>query len=178
MNGNIHNALLVYRIKNGENELTRELILNNYDRVYKYLHYKTSDGHIAYDLTQEVFLRLLNSLEDYRELSYFNAFLLRIAHNVLVDYFRKTREELSIEDAEYISPCNAFEDSVSERDAVRRALMKLPAEQREAVLLKFVAGLKISEIAEISNVNASTVKSRIHLGKEKLKKLLKEEGIV
>ena len=43
MNANIYNALLVHRIKNGENELIKELIVNNYDRVYRYIRYKTGD---------------------------------------------------------------------------------------------------------------------------------------
>ncbi|MBR3768357.1 MAG: RNA polymerase sigma factor [Clostridia bacterium] len=177
MNGNIQNALLIHRIKNGENELAQELIINNYDRVYKYIRYKTGDEHLAYDLTQEVFLRLLTGIISYREKSHFNAYLMRIAHNVLVDYFKLRKEASSIEDIEFIPQINAFEDTVSDKDAVRRALMKLPLEQREAVLLKFVAGLKSREIAEITNSNVATVKSRIHLGKEKLKIILKEEGL-
>ncbi len=178
MNGNIQNALLVHRIKNGENELTKELIIKNYERVYKYLHYKTGDEHLAYDLTQEVFLHLLTGIGNYYEKAHFNAYLMRIAHNVLVDYWKRRKEASSIEDIEFLSQMNTFEEAVSDKDALRRALMKLPAEQREAVLLKFVAGLKSREIAEITNTNVSTVKSRIHLGKEKLKIILKEEGIV
>jgi len=103
---------------------------------------------------------------------------MRIAHNVLIDYWKLRKEASSIEDIEFLLQMNTFEDAVSDKDVLRRALMKLPAEQREAVLLKFVAGLKSREIAEITNTNVSTVKSRIHLGKEKLKIILKEEGIV
>ncbi len=178
MNGNIRNAMLVLRIKNGEAELIKELIVNNYDRVYKYIRFKTGDEHLSYDLTQEVFIRLINALEDYREQTYFNAFLMKIARNALADHFRSRREEVSLDEAEYNIPADVFEDVLSRKDAVRRALMRLPAEQRDAVLLKFVSGLKSREIAEITNVNVSTVKSRIHIGKEKLKILLKEEGIV
>ena len=178
MNGNIHNAILVYRIKNGEDKLIRELVLNNYDRVYKYFRYKTGDEHLAYDLAQEVFLRLMTGIESYSEAARFNSYLMRIAHNVLVDYLKSRKEASFVEDIEFLCCINTLEDDVSDKDAVGRALMKLPYEQREAVILKFVAGLKSREIAEITDTNVSTVKSRIYLGKEKLKIMLKEEGIV
>lgn len=178
MNGNIQNALLIYRIKNGEGGLSGELISKNYDGVYRYVRYKTGDENLAYDLTQEVFLRLLKELGSYSEKTHFNAYLMRIAHNVCADFFRSRKDTAYFDDIGFEPLENTFEDTLAKKDAVRRALLKLPAEQREAVLLKFVSGLKSREIAEITNTNVSTVKSRIYLGKEKLKTILIEEGIV
>lgn len=174
----VSDADLMRRVKEGDREALGEIAARHYDAVWRYMRAKTGDRELAYDLTQEVFERVCAGTSVYTERAAFTHYLMKIAHNVCVDCYRAAQAPLLPEEAsgELEAEGDAFAEC-DERDAVNRALAKLPEEQREAVILRYINGMKVKEIAEIQGTPLATAKSRIKAARDRMKAYLKEEGI-
>lgn len=182
---------LIKRIRRGEKQLFGQLVEKYYDDVFRYCYYQTGNEHTAYDCTQETFYHLMRFLDNYRERNHFKSYLIRIAANVCRDYFRKssrrTVREISYsqweaspgppeETAEAPPSTAGTEQETLLRLTIREGLMHLPESQREVIVLYYYQGYKLREIAGLTGVPLSTVKTRLYAGTEKLKQYLKEEG--
>lgn len=155
-----------------------KLINYYYDNIFSYLLRKVGNIELAEDLTQEVFLRLVNTLSRYRPTGKFSNYIFTIAVNVANDYFRKhrlfVREDLS---SINVDAGIDIEEMFIEREQYTRlkdALGQLPTMQKDTILLRYFHNMKIKDIAKITGTNPSTVKSRISQGLNKLKILLLE----
>ena len=161
---------LIKRIKQGETELLDVLIESHYDGIYRFCYYKLGDREAAYDCAQETFLHLLRYIDTYVEQKRFKAYLYRIAGNVCMDWFRKNSVQFA---GEELLETIVREDSELKRvelsDEVLRALQVLSPVQRDVVILHFFYDFKLREIAQITNVPMSTVKSRLKQGMDKMK---------
>lgn len=161
---------LIKRIKQGETELLDVLIESHYDGIYRFCYYKIGDREAAYDCTQETFLNLLRYLDTYVEQKKFKAYLYRIAGNVCTDWFRKNSAQFA---GEELLDTIAWDDPELKRvelsDEVLRALQVLSPAQKDVIILHFFYDFKLREIAQITNVPMSTVKSRMKQGMDKLK---------
>lgn len=141
-------------------------------RIYNYLLRLVTNREDAMDLSQEVFLKAYQNLKKLDDPGRFGPWLFRIAHNEAYSLLRRPRskEEAPPESA---SPMGLGQMLPIETSlAVERALGKLAADQREAVLLKAYQGFKFEEIAEILDTPVSTIKSRVYTGLELLKECL------
>lgn len=171
---------IIKRIRQGEKQLFEQLALKYYDEVFRYCWYCTEDEQAAYDCTQETFLRLMRFLDSYTEKNRFKPYLLRIALNICRDYFRqRNRTNISYEELteEHIHPYQAkSEDSVLNGMQIQAALMKLSEVHRETIILYFYYGYKQREIARITGVPLSTVKTRLRTAAERLRNILAQEG--
>lgn len=171
---------IIKRILQGEKQLFEQLVLKYYDEVFRYCWYCTGDEQTAYDCTQETFLRLMRFLDSYTEKNRFKPYLLRIALNICRDYFRQRNgTNLSYEELteEHIPPSQTkSEDSLLNGMQIQAALMKLSEVHREAVILYFYYGYKQREIARITGVPLSTVKTRLRTATERLRNILAQEG--
>lgn len=182
---------LIKRIRQGEKQLFGQLVEKYYDDVFRYCYYQTGNEHTAYDCTQETFYHLMRFLDNYRERNHFKSYLIRIASNVCRDYFRKDGRR-SVREVSYSQWDDSSESVPKPADAppstdgaeqdtllrlsIREGLMQLPEAQREAIVLYYYQGYKLREIAALTGVPLSTVKTRLYAGTEKLKQYLKEEG--
>jgi len=147
------------------------------------------DAATAEDVTQEVFLKLWRQPDSYNpERGALGSWLLSVAHNRAIDVIRRkrVREESPLpetrESAEVISDGSADLSEVAgvkeAADAVRRALQKIPANQREAIEMAFFQGKTHAEISAELGEPLGTAKTRIRLGMRKLRTILEEEGVV
>lgn len=175
---------MIKRIQQGEKVLFGQLAEKYYDEVFRYCYYKTGSEHTAYDCTQETFCRLLRFLESYTERRQFKAYLLRIALNVCRDCYRRdSRAPLSYDELDEIgkeapsSPENSWETHVEDSIVIQKALSSLPEYQQEVIIFYFYHSYKLREIAQITGVSLSTVKSRLHQGMEKLRQFFRKEGL-
>lgn len=161
---------LIKKIKQGETELLDVLIEGHYDGIYRFCYYKTGDREAAYDCAQETFLHLLRYLDTYVEQKKFKAYLYRIAGNVCTDWFRKNSVQLA---GDELLDTITWDDPELKRvelsDEVLRALQVLSPAQKDVIILHFFYDFKLREIAQITNVPMSTVKSRMKQGMDKLK---------
>ena len=140
----------------------------------------TNDYNIAYDITQDSFIKMMKNINKYKiENGNFKSWLLKIAVNTTKDYFKsKTYKQRSqsydISNHEIEDKTNVIDILSKKEDAIKikKALDNLPTLQREALILKYYNDLKIKEISNITGENENTIKSRLFNGVKNLKKLL------
>lgn len=171
----IEDFILIQKIQSGDTEAFDFLVRKYYRAVYRFSYFRLNgDADTAADITQEVFLKVLENIHAVRGIGKFQNYLLTIAANLCNNDFKKAKpiytDLTAFEIADETSP--ALEKVIREESAeeVRRAIASLPDCQKEAVILRFYHDLKIREIAKITNANVSTVKSRLQQGLKKLRK--------
>lgn len=146
--------------------------------LYRFLYYRVGDGHVAEDLTSEVFLRMLRALERYRPQGIaFEAWLYQIARNLAIDYQRGLRSRNHLPFDEGMLPGNEGADRVVERRLNSQFLVaslgKLHEDQRDVVVLRFVSGLSIAQVAQALHKTEDSVKALQRRGLSALRELLK-----
>ena len=160
-------------LKQGDQDALRYLYLRFADNVYGYARSMVRDQHEAEDVTQQVFTRLMSSIERYEQRSVpFSSWLLRITHNMSIDHIRRRRAV----------PCEdtfAVDEGHDKHGAdlslvIRDALAELPEDQREVVVLRHVAGWSPGEIAEHLGKSEDSVHGLHHRGRRQLKRELVE----
>jgi RNA polymerase sigma-70 factor (ECF subfamily) len=158
-----------------------------YDRygkpAYSLAYRVVKDGAEAEDVVQEAFLnvwRMANSFDRYRGSA--RSWLLSIVHHKAIDTCRRRRgqpaRELSLEFGRFLEGTqDIWQEVVNnlDREAIQKALAKLPQEQQQAIELAYFAGYTQQEIAELLQIPLGTVKGRIRIGMEKLRHLLQDQ---
>lgn len=169
---------LIRKAQKGDVAALEKLIEQHYDNIFSYLYRKTGNTDIAEDLTQEVFLRLVNTLSRYRPTGKISNYIFTIAVNTANDYFRKNRLFVQEDVNSLIIDAGVdIEDFFIRQEQFSRlkeAIRELPDKQKDAILLRYFHDMKIKDISKITGANTSTVKSRISQGLKKLKILLSE----
>jgi RNA polymerase sigma-70 factor (ECF subfamily) len=155
---------LIVRAKQGDSEAVGALYEQFRLGIFRYLYYRSGDTHAADDLTSEVFLRMIRALPGFRlQETAFQAWLYQIARNVLNDHYRQARsrnhvqlEENLMEGTETIRsrPVERALNSVT----LQRALDRLSVEQRDVIVMRFVSGMPIGEVAQALNRSEDAVK--------------------
>ena len=167
-----------------------EMLLTRHEKgVYGFARRMLGDSMLAEEVAQESFLRIIQSASRYRAKASFRNYLYRIARNLCVDLLRKRPREPRTPDLDAGSagtpegipdgnpgPENNVE-AAQLQFAIRRALTTLPADQREAFLLKEVKGMKLQDVAAITGANLNTVKSRLRYALTQLREHLSQEGV-
>jgi RNA polymerase sigma-70 factor (ECF subfamily) len=151
--------------------------------LYRFILRSVADRASVDELFQETWSRLIASRERYRVEAKFSTWLLQIAHNLIVDSFRRARPQVSAEEAETVMrdldapEAERPEQVLSEFEQRRRlqlALDSLPDEQREAFVLRVESGLGLADIAQITGAGEETVKSRLRYAFAKVREKFAE----
>jgi RNA polymerase sigma-70 factor (ECF subfamily) len=151
--------------------------------LYRFILRSVSDRASADELYQETWSRLIASRTRYRVEAKFSTWLLQIAHNLIVDSFRRARPQAGAEETEAIlreldAPDSERPERVlgefEQRRRLQLALEGLPSEQREAFLLRVESGLGLDEIAAVTGAGHETVKSRLRYAFAKIRETLAE----
>jgi RNA polymerase sigma-70 factor, ECF subfamily len=176
---------LIERCLAGEDAAWEDLVKVHTRRVYSICYRFTGADHEAQDLTQEVFLRIFRSLKSFRAgEGSFTVWLTRLARNLLIDHYRRTKLERATDSIEDQLPMLEEKTTMSSRtdrlvagreasELIEAALQKLSPELRETVILRDLEELEYREIAQVLNVPEGTVKSRLNRGRAELARLLK-----
>jgi RNA polymerase sigma-70 factor (ECF subfamily) len=154
---------LVQRVQEGE-PIVVSAIYDRYRRgIFRYLYYRVGDQQTAEDLTSEVFLRMIEKLSSYqdRKLS-FQAWLFQIARNLSIDHYRKmrTRDSVQLEDdypGSGEEPAKLIEQELTSENLCR-ALDELSSNQRDVVIMRFVVGMSIGEVAATLHKTEDSIK--------------------
>ena len=172
---------LVARAQGGDVNAIGALYDEHHESIFRYLWLRVGDPHLAEDLTGDVFMRMLHALPNYQSMGLpFRAWLYRIAHNLLVDHFRRNsrREPVSLDVVETHAADDDPLVSVERRLLAERlghALSQLDPHQREVVVLRFLAGLSLQETAAAMGRSEAAVKSLQHRSLSALRLALGEE---
>ena len=176
----LSDTALMVRFKAGESRAFDELYQRHRGSLYRYYLRQAPRASVD-DLFQETWLRLIKGSSTYEPSAPFGAYLFRIAHNVLVDHYRRSGrspEFAGDEDVEVIDqtpqPADLYRQAAL-RESFLAALESLPAAQREAFLLHQEGGLTLEEIAQIAGSNRETIKSRLRYAVARLRRILAAE---
>ncbi|MDP2951689.1 MAG: sigma-70 family RNA polymerase sigma factor, partial [Chloroflexota bacterium] len=172
-------AKLVQRAQGRNAEAFGQLYETHFDRVYRYLYLRVGRVEEAEDLTEQVFLRALESIGSFRWTGApFASWLFRIAHNLLVDHWRRQKGNEYLDPAREIAsrePGPAYIAEIRVRIAeVRVALGQLTEAQRQVIGLRFSAGLSLAEAAKIMSRTEGAIKALQHSALAALRRQLKE----
>jgi RNA polymerase sigma-70 factor (ECF subfamily) len=184
-------AMLVRRCVAGDAAAWEEIVQRYHRRIYNICYRFAGSAEDAQDLTQDVFIKMYRTLKSYElERGAFMTWVTTITRNLLVDHFRKTKQErmtdsldtvpsehedampLSEQIADKAQPPDLRVQSREIGTTVHMALQRLSPELREAVILRDLQDMDYKEIAAVLKVPEGTVKSRINRGRAELARLL------
>jgi len=168
---------LVHRAQNGDKEAFTELYETYFGKLYRYVVARIGNRAEAEDMTQQVFVKAYKSIPSYRWRGVpFSAWLFRIAHNLVVDFFRKESKRPTVPLEESLVASNDNVQQVVERrldiERVMAATRQLTEAQREVVSLRFAGGLAIAEVARVMGKSEGAVKALQHSAIAALRRIL------
>lgn len=172
--------LLIKEIFNGSQAAMEVLTRKYYKQIYAFVYRKVGDKEMAYDLTQEIFIKMIQRIHSFSNKGSFKSWLYSIAVNHCRDYWRSAEYKQTSKQIELPETIESKQKSVpyiferkETREQVKIAINSLPEYQREALILKYFHHMKTKEIADVTNASESTVKSRLKQGLGKVAALLK-----
>ncbi|HLF90970.1 MAG TPA: sigma-70 family RNA polymerase sigma factor [Anaerolineales bacterium] len=174
----ISDTELIQRAQKGDSKAIGDLYLAHHEQTYRYICAKVFDPALAEDLTGEVFVRMVTRLSTYRDTGApFQVWLYRIARNLVVDHFRKTKRAFSVPlEHEGVQEATALVRSQMEENPaslvesqftlehLQQALAEMNTEQAEVIRLRFMVGLPIKDVAERLQKTVAAVKALQHRG--------------
>jgi RNA polymerase sigma-70 factor (ECF subfamily) len=169
-----------------------EILINRHkDRVYTYILFNIKNRELADDIFQDTFIKVINSLKkgNYNEQGNFVSWVIRISHNLIIDYFRKenkiptysheSKPETNLFNSKVFSDGTIEDQIVKEQieEDIRQLIEELPDDQKEVILLRHYGNLSYKEIADQTNVSINTALGRMRYALLNLRKLVKEKNI-
>lgn len=187
----LNDSALLHQYRSGDRNAISQLIERHSRRVRSYIRMMVKDQDLAEDIFQETFIKAVRVIDEgrYCDNGKFLSWVLRIAHNQVIDYFRNQRQNKSLteSDAGYnVLGTLQFADRTIEdalvseqieRD-IRSLIELLPEEQREVVRMRYFAGLSFKDIAEQTGVSINTALGRMRYALINLRKMIKEKNLI
>jgi RNA polymerase sigma-70 factor (ECF subfamily) len=183
-------AILVKNYMSGDELALTSLIERHQSKIYGFIYSKINDRDLSDDIFQDTFIKVIKTLKTktYNEEGKFLPWVMRIAHNLVVDYFRKSKrmplqretEEYSIFNLmtdESVSIENQMINNQVELD-ITRLLNELPDDQKEVLLMRMYQDLSFKEIAELTGVSINTALGRMRYGLLNLRKVIEKNQII
>ena len=175
----------------GDRNAISQLIERHSRRVRDYIQMMVKDGDVADDIFQETFIKAVRVIDEgrYTDNGRFLSWILRIAHNQVIDHFRAQKQNRQLNEAEAgydvlgtlrLAERTVEDEIVCEQIAsdVRRMVELLPDEQREVVMMRYYSGLSFKEIAEQTGVSINTALGRMRYALINLRKMIKEKNLI
>lgn len=183
--------VLLNEYLSGNQEAISVLIERHRKRIADYIYMMVKNRDVADDIFQETLIKVIKFLDEgrYTETGKFLSWVLRIAHNQVIDHFRQTKQQNQVteSDAGYdIMNNKRFSDHTVEdkiisaqiQSDIRSLVDLLPAEQRDVVLMRYFSGLSFKEIAEQTDVSINTALGRMRYALINLRKLIQEKQLI
>jgi RNA polymerase sigma factor (sigma-70 family) len=166
---------LMLQVRDGAGETLGVLFDRYQTPLFNFYAKLTGDRTLSEDLVQEVFLRILKYSRSYQPGTPFRAWVYQIARNARVDHYRKTPRHITFEPemAPAVKPKDQAQES-QETELLHRALMQMPEEKREILILSRFQELKYEEIAKLLGCELGTVKTRIHRAIQELRHVFRQ----
>ena len=182
---------LVHQYINGNELALSVLVTRHQQKVFTYVRMLVKDSALAEDIFQDVFVKVIHTLKsgNYNEEGKFLPWIMRIAHNLSIDHFRKSKrmpfvqnnsDEFDIFRTLKISDDNVEDKMVKEQilKDVKSLIKELPQEQQEVLILRHYADMSFQQIADFTNVSINTALGRMRYALINLRKIVKQKEIV
>lgn len=179
------NELIECYMKGDSNAFTC-LVNRHKNKIFTSIYLLVKDNHLAEDIFQEVFIRIIESLKKgaYVENGKFSSWAIRIAHNICMDHFRRVKRTPTIktsDNADFFQMHNFAEPGfdvkmmeIERDDYAKKMIDKLPQDQREVIILRHYADLSFREIAALANISINTALGRMRYALINVRKMLPE----
>ena len=175
----------------GNNKAFDLLLSRTQSKLFSYILFVVHDQDRANDVFQETFVKVITKLHQgkYTNSGKFSAWLMRIAHNVIMDWYREQRADRIVEptadnDLSNLSGDELFESNIESQfvntqvmQDVRRIMEILPAPQREVVYMRFYQQMSFKEISETTNVSINTALGRMRYALMNMRRLAKQHNV-
>ena len=176
---------------NGNNRAFDELLSRSQEKIFNYIIYIVKDENLANDLFQETYLKAITKMQNgrYTDSGKFFWWLTRVAHNVIIDYYRAQKSSRIVEPTKDndLSNLNSYSvmDGCRESEManaqvlrdVKKLMEALPEQQREVVFMRYYQELSFKEIAKITGVSINTSLGRMRYALINLRKLTHQHGV-
>ena len=189
-NNLIKDEFLVRSYVSGQNSSLDILINRHRSKILAFIISKVKDRALAEDIFQEVFLKVIKKLKEgkYNEQGKFLPWVMRIAYNLIIDYFRKINKTKFIRSKDNFNVFDVIKDTSSSKEDemirerilkdLKQVIRKLPVSQREVLKMRYYSQMSFNEIAENCNISINTALGRMRYALINLRKIIKNEGIV
>lgn len=174
----------------GDESCIETLINRHRSKVYTYIYLTVKNHALAEDIFQETFIKVIQSLRkgNYKDNGRFLSWIIRIAHNLSIDHFRKEKQLSAVSnddsDIDLLNNKDLVDDNIEQmlvndqiRKDLRRLINELPDDQREVVLLRHFGGFSFKEVAEFTGVSINTALGRMRYALINLRKLIEEYNL-
>ena len=182
---------LVKSFINGDHSSLQILIERHQNRLYSYIFLLVKDKQLADDIFQDTYVKVINTLRRgaYNDEGKFIQWVMRIAHNLVIDHFRKSKKvptvDNSYNDFDVFDTVKFTDPSIEEQlvhdqihTDVRKLLEFLPEEQREVLYLRCYSGLSFKDIAEQTDVSINTALGRMRYAIINMRKIIEENKVI
>ncbi|OEK08557.1 RNA polymerase subunit sigma-24 [Flavivirga aquatica] len=186
----ISDATLVSSYIKGEESALETLIVRHKQKVYSFIYSKVYDRDVAEDIFQDTFIKVIRTLKrgSYNEEGKFLPWVMRISHNLVIDYFRKNNRMPKFDNAGEFSifsvlsddSLNAEKSIIKEQveNDVRRLVDELPEDQKEVLLMRIYNDMSFKEISDRTGVSINTALGRMRYALINLRKIIDKHNIV
>jgi RNA polymerase sigma-70 factor (ECF subfamily) len=191
---NLGDSDLITSYINGNEKAFETLLLRHKDRVYRYIYSKLKDGQLSNDIFQDTFVKVVNTIKlgNYNEEGKFLPWCMRIAHNLVIDHFRRQNKmrmisETSPFDATYSifqkidsGEKNYIEKTTQEEleNQMVSLIDHLPEVQKEIIKLRIFKDMSFKEIAELKDISINTALGRMRYALINMRKLIEKHNLV
>jgi RNA polymerase sigma factor (sigma-70 family) len=186
----LSDALLISNYLNGSEYALEQLINRHQLQIFNFINSKINDRDTSEDLFQDTFIKVIRTLKSgaYNEEGKFLPWVMRIAHNLVIDHFRKSNRIPTLGNKEdfdifqFISDNSPNAESILVQEQVLKDLQKLiqelPEDQKEVLVMRLYRDMSFKEIAENTNVSINTALGRMRYAIINLRKLINEHQII
>ncbi|CDF79141.1 RNA polymerase sigma-70 factor, ECF subfamily [Formosa agariphila KMM 3901] len=186
----ITDAVLVSNYIKGNEQALETLIIRHKQKIYSFIYSKVYDRDVAEDIFQDTFIKVINTLKmgNYNEEGKFIPWVMRISHNLVIDYFRKNNRmpkfdnsgEFSIFSILSDSSLNAEKQIIKDQVEldVRRLIDELPEDQKEVILMRMYNDMSFKEISDKTGVSINTALGRMRYALINMRKLIEKNNMV
>ncbi|WP_159023186.1 RNA polymerase sigma factor [Formosa sp. L2A11] len=186
----ITDAVLVNNYIQGNEYALETLIIRHKQKIYSFIYSKVFDRDVAEDIFQDTFIKVINTLKmgNYNEEGKFIPWVMRIAHNLVIDHFRKNNRmpkfdnsgEFSIFSVLSDSSLNAEKQIIKDQveSDVRRLIDELPADQKEVILMRMYNDMSFKEISNKTGVSINTALGRMRYALINMRKIIEKHNMV
>ena len=173
------------------NELSLEILIKRHQqRIYSYIYSKVKDRVITEDIFQDTFIKVIRTLKlgNYNEEGKFLPWVLRIAHNLIIDHFRKLKRMSTFKNTDDFDIFSLISDGNldAEKKMIQQQVLsdvselihELPKEQKEVLVMRIYKDMSFKEISENTNVSINTALGRMRYALMNLRKIIEKNKII
>jgi RNA polymerase sigma-70 factor (ECF subfamily) len=183
-------ALLVKNYIAGDENALTILIEKHQTRIYGFIYSKISDRDLSDDIFQDTFIKVIKTLKSnsYNEEGKFLPWVMRIAHNLVIDHFRKSRKMPMLRETEEFSIFSVLPDnsetieneiiSLQIENDIKKIIKELPEDQKEVLMMRIYQDLSFKEISELTGVSINTALGRMRYAVINLRKIINKHQII